>query len=55
VKLVHDSKLVTNLLIWLNQFQKQVYLHEKVVIPVDLAGATGYIAGFFTMLGYWFE
>jgi len=25
------------------------------VIPVDLAGVTRYVAGFYTMLGYWFE
>jgi len=25
------------------------------VIPVDLAGVTRYVAGFSTMLGYWFE
>jgi len=55
VKPVHDQKLVTNLLTWLNQFREQVYLHGKAGIPVDLAGTTRYIAGFFTMLGYWFE
>ena len=25
------------------------------VIPVDLVGVTRYVAGFSTMLGYWFE